>query len=178
MSKRRPSPGSVGVSLSKEGPLLPPPPKHSPSKPLLHPSQLSPFGNYKQRSPAHTLQPLRRLQPNINPDLARALPPVVGLELLVAPCAGLDHVEPPRERRPQVRQIQVRRQHALAAGGGLGEGGARRVLVEEGGEQAAVHDARPAGGGEAEEDDVDDGFVGGGWGVEDVLVGADAGGGG
>lgn len=40
-----------------------------------------------------------------------------------------------------------------------------------------MDDARPAGGGEAEEDDVDDGFEGQWWGVEDVLVRADAGGG-
>lgn len=40
-----------------------------------------------------------------------------------------------------------------------------------------MHDTWPACGGEPEEDDVDDGLEGEWWGVEDVLVGADAGGG-
>lgn len=51
------------------------------------------------------------------------------------------------------------------------------MFVEDGGDEAAVDDTWPASGGEAEKDDVDDGFEGErGW-VEDVLVGAYAGGG-
>lgn len=131
------------------------------------------------------------LEDEVDPDLPVALAALGGRELVVAQGAGADDVEGEGSGGAAVLQVEAGREHALAAGAerGLLEGGARAVLVEDGRERAAVHhrgEARDAG---AEVDDVDDlgarvwwGGGGGGGGldravVEDVLVGAYAGGG-
>lgn len=131
------------------------------------------------------------LEEEVDPDLPVALAALGGVELVVAEGAGADDVEGAGGGGPAVLQVEAGREHALAAGAerGLLEGGARAVLVEDGGERAAVHhrgEARDAG---AQVDDVDDLGARVWWGggergeggpgravVEDVLVGAYAGG--
>lgn len=143
--------------------------------------QLRPLGYHEQRPRPHALAAPGGLEHDVDPDLPVALPALPGLELVVAQRPRPRHVEAVGVGGTAVLDVEARGEHAEVPGaeGRVGDGGARAVLVQDGGDEPAVHDERPAGGVGAEVDDVDDlGRVGGGAAgrvvVEDVLVGADA----
>lgn len=74
-------------------------------------------------------------------------------QLLIAPRLDTNNVELGSIRSGHIVQLQVGRQAREASP--LLERGAAAALVQDGGQQAAVHDAGPARGGRAKEDDAD-----------------------
>lgn len=134
--------------------------------------QLYALGRDEQRPALHTHPPLDRLDPGVDPDLPRPLAPLPGRERLLGHRVGPHDVEVGRQRGALVRDVQAGRERALAAGGQVAGGGARAVLVQDGGDEAAVDDARPADGAGPEVDDGDG--LAGPVVVPDVLVPADA----
>lgn len=139
-------------------------------KVLRHPPQAHRLGRHKQRAALDARLAVDGLDAGVDPDLPPLLAPLARGQLLVGHGAGAQDVDVGRQRGPLVDDVEVCGEHA--AGAEVLERGARGVLVQQGGDGAAVDDAGPAYCPRAQVDDGDD--LAGGAVVEDVLVGADA----